>query len=114
MTITAIKKMLVTLALITSLLACVGFANPKREVGRFYPRAFVVSELDYERDMVIVTDAVGLEWEFEEIEDWEIGDMVVAIMNDNATEIITDDYFYEIEWSGYNFPHNQLDDMQRK
>ena len=85
MTITAIKRIVITLAIIGSLLACVGFANPKRE-------------------MVIVTDAVGFEWEFEEIEDWEVGDMVVAIMSTNGTDILTDDYFVEIQFAGYINP----------
>ena len=60
------KKIISVLAiLIASLLLVVGFATPKREMGNYYPRAFVVSQLDQERDMVIVTDAVGFEWEFE-------------------------------------------------
>ena len=99
-----IKKAIITLLIMTSLLACVGFANPKREMGDYYPRAFVVSQLDYARDMVIVTDAVGFEWEFEEIEDWEVGDMVVAIMSTNGTDILTDDYFVEIQFAGYINP----------
>lgn len=98
------KRIVITLAIIGSLLACVGFANPKREMGDYYPRAFVVSQLDYARDMVIVTDAVGFEWEFEEIEDWEVGDMVVAIMSDNGTAELTDDYFVEIQFAGYINP----------
>ena len=104
MTITAIKKMLVALVFIASLLTCVAFATPKKEMGNYYPRAFVVSELDYSRDMVIVTDAVGFEWEFEEIEDWEIGDMVVAIMYDNGTNVMSDDSFYDISFAGYIYP----------
>lgn len=99
------KEMLyATMIFIASLLLVVGFATPKREMGNYYPRAFVVSQLDQERDMVIVTDAVGFEWEFEEIEDWEVGDMVVAIMDSNGTDIITDDSFYEIRFAGYNNP----------
>lgn len=101
----------VMIILIASLLMIVGFAHPEKETGRLYPRAFVITEFDYENDLVIVEDAVGYIWDFEGIEDWEIGDMVVAIMSDNGTDIITDDYFYEIEWSGYNFPHNQLEEM---
>lgn len=99
-----IKKAIIALLIMMSLLACVGFANSKREMGDYYPRAFVVSQLDYARDMVIVTDAVGFEWEFEEIEDWEVGDMVVAIMSDNATPIMSDDYFVKIQFAGYINP----------
>lgn len=94
----------VMLLLIVSLLFVVGFKTPKTEVGDYYPRAFVVSEVDYDRDMVVVTDAVGFEWEFEECEDWEVGDMVVAIMSTNGTEEITDDSFVEIRFAGYIDP----------
>lgn len=104
------KRIVITLAIIGSLLACVGFTNSKREMGDYYPRAFVVSQLDYARDMVIVTDAVGFEWEFEEIEDWEVGDMVVAIMSDNATPIMSDDYFVKIQFAGYINPIEYWDD----
>ena len=98
------KRIVIMLAIIGSLLACVGFANSKREMGDYYPRAFVVSQMDYARDMVIVPDAVGFEWEFEEIEDWEVGDMVVAIMSTNGTDILTDDYFVKIQFAGYINP----------
>lgn len=104
MTTTVIKKIFVALTLIASLLICVAFVTPKKEMGNYYPRAFVVSELDYERDMVIVTDAVGFEWEFEEIEDWEVGDMVVAIMYNNGTNVMSDDSFYDISFAGYIYP----------
>lgn len=104
MTTTVIKRMVVTLVLIASLLSVVGFKTPEKETGHYYPRAFVVDKLDYDRDMVIVTDAVGLEWEFSECDDWEKGDMVVAIMCDNGTEIMTDDYFVEIRFAGYIDP----------
>lgn len=100
-----IKKLAIVLVvLIASLSFVVGFKTPEKEMGHYYPRAFVVSQLDYARDMVIVTDAVGMEWEFAECEDWEKGDMVVAIMCDNGTENITDDYFVEIQFAGYIDP----------
>lgn len=99
-----IKKAFITFILILSLLPCVAFKTPEKETGHYYPRAFVVDKLDYARDKVIVTDAVGMEWEFAECEDWEKGDMVVAIMCDNGTENITDDYFVEIRFAGYIDP----------
>lgn len=98
------RKFAIITALIISLLLGKAFSLPTIQMGKTYPRAFVVEELDYERDMVIVSDAVGMEWEFEEIEDWDVGDVVVAIMNDNGTEIITDDYFVDIRFGGYIFP----------
>ena len=94
----------VMMILIASLLFVVGFKTPEREVGNYYPRAFVVDELDYEKDIVTVVDAFGMKWKFTECDDWEVGDMVVAIMCNNGTEIITDDYFVEICFAGYIDP----------
>ena len=108
------KKICAIAILIIGLLACVAFAHPQKSEEKLYPRAFVITELDYENDLVIVEDATEHIWDFEEIEDWEIGDMVVAIMSDNGTEIMSDDYFVEIRWAGYNFPHNQLEEIQAK
>jgi len=98
------KKFFVTLVLIASLLPCVAFKTPEREVGNYYPRAFVVDKLDYEKDIVTVVDAVGMKWKFTECDDWEVGDMVVAIMDSKGTEIITDDSFVEICFAGYIDP----------
>ena len=99
------RKIFITLlVLMVSLLFVVGFKTPEKETGHYYPRAFVVDKLDYARDKVIVTDAVGMEWEFAECEDWEKGDMVVAIMSDNGTPIMSDDYFVEIQFAGYIDP----------
>ena len=70
----------------------------------YYPRAFVVSELDKENDEVICVDGVEFKWSFKEIEDWERGDLVVAIMSDNGTpNYLFDDYFVEIRYGGFTF-----------
>ena len=98
------KRLIILLITVMSLLTCVGFKTPEEETGNYYPRAFVVDKLDYEKDIVIVVDAVGMEWDFPECDDWEKGDMVVAIMCNNGTEIITDDYFVEIRFAGYIDP----------
>lgn len=99
------RKIFITLlVLIASLLFVVGFKTPEVETGNYYPRAFVVSEVDYDRDVVVVIDAVGMEWEFSECDDWEKGDMVVAIMDNKCTENITDDSFVEIRFAGYIDP----------
>lgn len=90
--------------LMASLLTCAAIKTPEVETGNYYPRAFVVSEVDYDRDVVVVTDAVGFEWEFSECDDWEKGDMVVAIMDSKGTETIFDDSFVTIRFAGYIDP----------
>ena len=91
------KKLLIALA-------CLMLAHSPKVEGEIYPRTFMVVNLESETDTVVCIDAVGMEWAFEGIEDWEIGDLVSAIMNDNGTENITDDYFTEIRYAGYISP----------
>lgn len=98
------NKILFALLVTASVVSLIFVTTPKRETGDYYPRTFVVDSLDYERDMVIVVDAVGYEWEFVGTEDWEVGDMVSAIMYDNGTESIFDDSFSKIRYAGYVDP----------
>lgn len=105
------RKLFVTFVLILSLLPCVAFATSKTEMGNYYPRAMEIVELDAERDIVVCEDATGFVWEFYDIDDWEVSDLVVAILCKNGTEVITDDYFVEIRWSGYYEPANRIDEV---
>lgn len=71
--------------------------------GSLYPRTAFISELDYEKDIVTVTDCVGYDWQFYGCEDWEIGDMVSMIMSDNGTpNNIKDDIIVDCQYGGYN------------
>lgn len=98
------KRILITLALILSLLPCVAFTTPSTEMGDYYPRMFIVESLDYERDVVVLLDGVGMLWEMEDCDDWEIGDTVAAIMYNNGNNILTDDSIVDVRWGGVNIP----------
>lgn len=65
-----------------------------------YPTTMIVTETDTATDTVVCEDYNGNLWEFEGIEDWAEGDIVAAIMSDNATEIIYDDEFVMVRYSG--------------
>ena len=68
----------------------------------FYPRAMEIVEIDIARDTAICVDAVGMEWEFTEPEDLEVGDLVICTMYDKGTtETILDDEIVDVVWSGY-------------
>lgn len=65
-----------------------------------YPRAMEIVEID--GDVAICVDAVGMEWEFTEPEDLEIGDIIICTMYDNGTkDTIIDDEIIDVRWSGY-------------
>ncbi len=84
--------------MITGFLAAVGMYT----LMNTYPRAMEIVEVDKARDMAVCVDAVGMEWEFTEPEDLEVGDLVIFIMYDKGTkETILDDEIVDIVWSGY-------------
>ena len=67
-----------------------------------YPRAMEIVEIDKAKDIAICVDAVGMEWEFYEPEDLEVGDVVICTMYDNGTtNTIVDDEIIDVRWSGY-------------
>ena len=75
----------------------------------FYSRAMEIVEIDTARDTAICVDAVGMEWEFTEPEDLEVGDLVICTMYDKGTtETIVDDEIVDVVWSGYYFEGNEL------
>ena len=67
-----------------------------------YPRAMEIVEIDKANDIAICVDAVGMEWEFTEPEDLEVGDIIICTMYNNGTkETIFDDEIVDVDWSGY-------------
>lgn len=67
-----------------------------------YTRAMTVTSLDNTQDVVACEDAVGYTWEFYGCEDWQVGDLVITVMDDNGTpETILDDMIIDATFSGY-------------
>lgn len=65
-------------------------------------RAGIIIEINKEDDYAVVEDSCGLIWEFDEIEDFEIGDLIIMIMDDMRTpETIMDDVIVSVTYSGY-------------
>jgi hypothetical protein len=90
-------KILAVLALIT---AVSGSIAPQ-EVGTEYPQGFIVTEVDHEADTITLTTATGYDYIWEGAEDWQEGDQVAAIMNDNGTPSIFDDSIICIKYVGF-------------
>lgn len=80
--------------MIAALLATFTLANT-------YPRAMEITEIDRKADIAVCVDAVGMEWEFTEPEDLEVGDVVICTMYDKGTVTIVDDEIIDVRWSGY-------------
>ncbi len=66
-----------------------------------YPKAMVVTELNYETDTVTLVDASGFIWQMYGIDDWCIGDYAAIIMSDNNTKEIFDDKIIEARYAGF-------------
>lgn len=89
------KKILAVLFILLTMTAVI----PAQALG-LYARAGVITEFDYENDIVYFMDDVSYIWAFYGIEDWTIGDIVVCIINDNGTEEILDDSILSTYYSG--------------
>lgn len=70
--------------------------------GNNYPETLYVIDIDETQDTVLCRTFSGMLYEFDGVEDWQVNDIVSAIMNDNGTtETIIDDYFVDIRYSGW-------------
>ena len=69
--------------------------------AEIYPQAFVVSEVNYEENTILLVDCNGEGWIWEGIEDYEVDDIIAAIMDDSETETIYDDIIVMIQYAGY-------------
>lgn len=81
---------------------CVVFPCTAEGIEGYYPRTAVVTDLDYDNDLVIITDWAGLDWMMEGIEDWQVGDLVSLLMYDCGTpDTIFDDKIVMAYYGGW-------------
>lgn len=69
--------------------------------AELYPMTARVAELDYDQDIVIIEDFSGSLFSFYGCEDWQEGDCVSLIMDDNGTEKIFDDVIITAQYGGW-------------
>lgn len=68
--------------------------------NNIYPAVFEVVEINESEDIIYLVDVNGNEWIYEGVEDWQVGDIATAIMNNNNTEIIYDDDIIQLQYVG--------------
>ena len=79
-------------------------------VEGYYPLTAVVVDLDYNEDILVLEDGAELVWEFEGIEDFEIGDIVSLLMWDNNTpDSIYDDVILLVYYSGFSIDREEVE-----
>ncbi len=67
--------------------------------AEIYPQTFIVS--DIKDDVLILVDYNENEWIWEGAEDYTVGDIVAAIMDDNNTITIYDDAIVTLRYVSY-------------
>ena len=69
--------------------------------AEIYPGVFCVLSVDQDTDTMMLIDANENLWEVSGVEDYDEGDCVGAIMDDNGTEDIADDMILSIRYCGW-------------
>ena len=70
--------------------------------GVIYPATAVVTSVDYELDVVTVTNATGFVYEFDGVEDLAVGDLMSLVMYSGGTPMtIADDEVISARYAGY-------------
>lgn len=67
--------------------------------AEIYPQTFIVDKI--EDDILVLVDYNGNEWIWECAEDYAIGDIVAATMDDNNTITIYDDAIVTLRYASY-------------
>lgn len=78
-------------------------------ISHLYPLSTIVTKLDKENDLVIVTDANGNEWSFNGIEDTLLNDICSLIMYDNNTPEIYDDEIVDVRCAWFSEMETKVD-----
>lgn len=68
--------------------------------GLIYPQAYIVTDVNYETDVVEITSPTGFTYEFTGTEDWTVGDLCACLMYSNYTTNITDDTIITVRYAG--------------
>lgn len=89
--------------LIALIIGCVIWFSTLKPIAssNVYPMTCKVVEVNTTDDVVIAIDATGNEWEWNGVDDWQFGDCVSMIMNDNGTNEIYDDIIISIRYSAW-------------
>lgn len=100
------KNLSVKIALFVTIVASLfGAKKPhfvnEMKLDNLYPTTAFVTELDYENDLVYITDTNGHCWSFYGTEDWQIDDVCSCIMNNKGTEKVFDDEILKVRYSGH-------------
>lgn len=89
------------IVIIAFMFICIG-ATLREWIGyeTIYAKAGIVTEIDYHKDFMIITDWVGNEWEIIGCDDWHLNDLCAMSMSNNGTPDNNDDIILNIRYNG--------------
>ena len=88
-------------AVAVALMMALMFAAAMPAMAELYPLSGLVIDVDHWEDCITVADFYGHTWVWEDgAEDWDEGDLVAMIMDDNGTPSVLDDTIWEIQYQG--------------
>lgn len=73
----------------------------KKNINNYYATTLKIKDFDFKTDTILMEDSVGNIWEAKGIEDWELDDVVSALMYDNRTTNIYDDKIVSMRYSSW-------------
>jgi len=86
-------SIIVAIAILMGIAACASAEQ--------YPQTFVVDLVNYEQNFMVLVDFNSNEWIWNDVEDFNCGDIVAAIMEECGTPTIYDDEIVKIRYAGY-------------
>lgn len=95
------KNLFIGLAGLCVSSAILVYGSVKEPAKATYPKTTVCLAVNHQTDTVTVADCNGTEWKFSGCQDFEEGDLIALIMNDNGTQnYIWDDTVVTARYSG--------------
>lgn len=67
----------------------------------YYANTAVVTEVNYDSNLVTVEDSTGNIWQFTETEDWEFADTCSMLMDSKGTPNISDDEIIQVTYCAF-------------
>ena len=97
-----IRNLIIGLAgLCASAAILVSASETSKSGANTYPKTTICLAVNHQADTVTVSDCNGTEWTFNGCQDFEEGDLIALIMNDNGTQnYIWDDTVVTARYSG--------------
>lgn len=97
-----IRNLIIGLAgLCASAAILVSASETSKSGANTYPKTTICLAVNHQTEVVTVTDCNGTEWQFNGCQDFEEGDLIALIMNDNGTpDTIWDDTVVTARYSG--------------